>query len=75
MSHSAWESMVIPAYDFGTDCLAEAFMKNTTGGAIGVFASSRSSYIEGYEPIGTGIMEAIFHGGLHGSVMPCSRDG
>jgi hypothetical protein len=51
-------------YDFGTDCLAEAFMRNTEGGAIGVFASSNSSYINGYEPVGTGILEAIYQRGI-----------
>jgi hypothetical protein len=29
-----------PFYDFGVDCFAEELMKNTEGGAIGVFAAS-----------------------------------
>jgi len=53
-----------PGYDFGTDCLAEEFMLNTTGGAIGVLASSLESCIYCYRVYGCGIMDAIYEHGL-----------
>jgi hypothetical protein len=51
-------------YDFTTDCLAEAFMRNTEGGAIGVFAGSNSSLIDCYKHYGEGILEALFERGI-----------
>jgi len=43
--------------------MAEDFIKNTYGGAIGVFASSNSSGIIGYDYIGRGILNALFRKG------------
>jgi len=51
-------------YDFTTDCLAEAFIKNTDSGAIGVFAGSNSSGIYYYTFYGKGILSAIFEQGI-----------
>ena len=51
-------------YDFGTDCMAEDFIKNTDGGAIGVFASSNSSGINGFYYMGRGILNALFCKGI-----------
>ena len=53
-----------PSYDFGTDCLAETFMKNTECGTIGVFASSNPSYTGRYQTIGSNIMEGLYYLGL-----------
>ena len=39
--YSLWNCYSVdPPYDFGVDCFAEELMKNTDGGAIGVFAAS-----------------------------------
>jgi hypothetical protein len=51
---------VPPAYDFGTDCLAERLLKNTDVPVAGVFACSEISYMSYYEYYGKGILEAIF---------------
>ena len=54
----------LPPYDFKSDCLAEDFIRNTTGGAIGVYASSTSSGIKYYGQIGKGILESIYYSGI-----------
>ena len=53
----------LPPYDFESDCLAEDFIKNTEGGAIGVFAASTSI---GFTVLhtGEGILESIFYYGM-----------
>jgi len=38
-----------PLYDFGVDCFAEELMKNTEGGAIGVFGGSWATAIAFYK--------------------------
>ena len=48
-----------PFYDFGVDCFAEELMKNTDGGAIGVFAASWASQIIPLENI---ILQPFYHG-------------
>lgn len=53
-----------PEFDYGSDCLAESFAKNTECGAIGVFASALSSAIDPYyDRMGRGILEAVFYSG------------
>jgi len=49
----------LPAYNFGTDCLAEKVLKNTAVPVAGVFASSQPSAIDDYEWYGKGILEGI----------------
>jgi hypothetical protein len=51
-------------YDFGTDCLAETFMKNTECGTIGVLGSSNPSNPTFYPTIGREILEAVYYRGL-----------
>ncbi len=48
-----------PGYDFGTTSLSEAFMLNTEGGAIGVFAGALSSSIWWYPLYGRCILERV----------------
>ena len=54
-------SPIVPAYDFGTDCIAEKLMKFTDVPVAGVFCGSLSSDIYPYyEAYGKGILEAIY---------------
>ena len=54
----------IPAYDFGTDCLAERLLKNTAVPVAGVFAGSEVSFMTYYEYYGKGILEAVYARGF-----------
>jgi hypothetical protein len=54
----------LPPYDFQSDCLAEDFIRNKEGGAIGVFASSKASSILYYGVIGESILESIYYHGV-----------
>ena len=54
----------LPPYDFESDCLAEDFIKNTEGGAIGVYAGSVSSGIGFYGSIGEGVLESLYYQGI-----------
>lgn len=56
---------VVSAYDFGTDCLGEKFLKHTDVPVAGIFCGSLSSLISSYECYGKGILEAIYMRG-HG---------
>ncbi|PIE52917.1 hypothetical protein CSA37_04545 [Candidatus Fermentibacteria bacterium] len=51
----------LPPYDLGPACLAEEFIRNTDGGAIGVFASSYESGNSGY--LGRAIIRNLFCNG------------
>ncbi len=54
-----------PLFDFPDDCLAERFVKNTSGGAIGVFASSGASATGAqYSAIGKGLIDAMLCRGI-----------
>jgi hypothetical protein len=53
-----------PHWDYGTDCLAETWVKNTAGGAIGVFASSEVSNTGKYDLLGTCILQAMYEEGI-----------
>ena len=59
-----YDPYATPPYDFLSDCLAEDFMLNTDGGAIGVFAGSNSSGIDSYVEYGEGILETIYERGI-----------
>ena len=65
----------LPPYDFQSDCLAEDFLRNTEGGAIGVFASSTSLGTTILKPAGEGILESIYYCGLtrQGDAIASSR--
>ena len=52
-----------PAYDFGTDCLGEAVLKDIDCPVAGVFCGALSSYISCYDAYGCGILEAIYQRG------------
>ncbi len=54
------DTIPLPAYDFGTDCIAERLLKNTAVPVAGVFAGSEVSYMSCYEYYGKGILEAIY---------------
>ncbi len=49
-----------PQYDYTTDCLAEAVLKNTDCPVAGVFAGSHSSLISYYGIYGEGILESVY---------------
>ena len=53
-----------PLWDYGTDCLAETWMKNAASGAIGVFASSEASSTGYYESIGMNLLRSIYYRGM-----------
>ncbi len=57
------EDPPVAAYNFGTDCLGESLLKNTTAPVAGVFCGSRSSWVGCYGTYGRGILEAIYAGG------------
>jgi hypothetical protein len=48
------------SYDFRTDCLAEAVLKNTDCPVAGVFCGSLSSQTDCYPVYGSGILESIY---------------
>ena len=60
----AVEEDTLPAYDFGTDCLAETFMKNTECGTIGVLGSSNPSSSGYFDAMGRSVLEAVYCRGL-----------
>ncbi len=49
-----------PEYDYTTDCIAEAVLKNTDCPVAGVFAGSLSSFVYCYDDYGEGILESIY---------------
>ena len=53
-----------PQWDYGTDCMAETWMKNSASGAIGVFASSEVSYTSRYGPVGMELLYSIYCQGM-----------
>ncbi|NLP06312.1 hypothetical protein GX411_10235, partial [Candidatus Fermentibacteria bacterium] len=53
-----------PLWDYGTDCLAESWIKNTAGGAIGVFASSEVSNTGFYGFMGMNLLRSIYYRGM-----------
>jgi hypothetical protein len=52
-----------PLFDLGVATLDEAFIRNTKGGAIGVFAGSLASVMGYYGPMGRGILESVYNYG------------
>jgi hypothetical protein len=64
-SHYCWDDdpPYGQSYDFTSDCLAEAMIKETDCGAIGVFAGSQPSLIGSYDIYGKGILSSIYCGG------------
>lgn len=53
-----------PLLDLGVPSLSESFIRNTRGGAIGVFAGTLSSMINTYGPMGRGILESVYYHGV-----------
>jgi len=51
-----------PFYDFGVDCFAEELMKNTEGGAIGVFAASWAAATGSEEYFRNTIIQPFYYG-------------
>lgn len=69
------ETVPIPAYDFGTDCIAERILKNTDVPVAGVFCGSQPSSMSSYNVYGMGILEAVYARGCGrlGDAIACAR--
>lgn len=69
------ETIPIPAYDFGTDCIAEKLLKNTNVPVAGVFCGSQPSSMSSYNVYGMGILEAVYARGCGrlGDAIACAR--